>query len=242
MALNLGSLIPRELTVGGLVANGYYVRFYEPDGAYTTLKTVYQDAGKAVAHADPLAINASGFAPTSDVYADGLVDIKIYDGDPDGLPTPNTIRSRLNVGSGFSAVATDLSQLILNHSFETETSGNGTPDNWTLTPHANITVARSTSSPGHGAACLLFTVSGAGTATALSSLFEVSQLNKILGSFLINTSTAALSVTVSIAIYDSSQSLLSTQNVYLSTDNPTSWASENLADILLSELLLDTLL
>ena len=207
----------------GSINAGGTLTFYT--AGTTTPKTIYStsDTGGAT-HTNPHTLDSAG-RPTTPIFTDGMYDVLIKDS------AGSTLVSVSDYVDNNSAIATDLSNLVQNQSFETDTDSDGTPDNWTLTPHANITVAQSASAPGHGAKCLLFTVTGAGSATALSSLFEVSNLDRILGDFLINTSAAALSVTGSLALYDSAQSLLSTQTIYLSTTNPTSWTIENFAGI-----------
>jgi len=211
---------------GSINASGT-LTFYEP--GTTTPKTIYTstDTGGST-HTNPHTLDSAG-RPTAPIFTDGLYDILVKDS------AGSTLVSVSNYGDNNSAVATDLSNLVLNSSFETDTDSDGTPDNWTLTPHDNITVARSTSSPGHGAACLLFTVTGAGTATALSSLFEVSNLQTLKGSMLVNTSSAALTVTASVSLYDNTQSLLSTQQLFTSSSNSTSWDEDSFASLLVGD-------
>lgn len=207
----------------GSINAGGTLTFYEP--GTTTPKTIYStsDTGGAT-HTNPHTLDSAG-RPTAPIFTDGLYDILVKDS------AGSTLVSVSNYGDNNSAVATDLSNLVLNASFETDTNADGTPDNWTLTPHANITIARSTSSPGHGAACLLFTVTGAGTADATSALFELSNLDTILGSMKAIASAAGLQVSAYLKIYDNAQSLLSTQTIFQSTNNSTSWAEDTFSGI-----------
>lgn len=207
----------------GSINAGGTLTFYEP--GTTTPKTIYStsDTGGAT-HTNPHTLDSAG-RPTAPIFTDGLYDILVKDS------AGSTLVSVSNYGDNNSAVATDLSNLVQNASFETDATADGVADGWTETEHANITIARSTTAPAHGAAHQRFTVSGAGTASCLSTLFEVSALTTLKGSMLLDTSSAGLQVKVYLSIYDSAQSLLSSQAIYSSTTNPTSYAEKQFSDI-----------
>lgn len=193
----------------------------------TTPKTIYTTTNTGGAtHSNPLTLGSDGRA-SSPIFPDGIYDILVKDS------AGNTLESISSWGDNNSAIATDLSNLIQNASFETDANSNNVADNWTETEHANISIARSTSAPAHGVAHQRFTVSGAGTASCLSSLFEVSNLTKLKGSMLLDTSAASFQVKVYINIYNASQSLLSSQAIYSSTTNPTTFEEKNFSDILI---------
>jgi hypothetical protein len=147
----------------------------------------------------------------------------------------NTLESISSWGQNHTAIATDLNNLIQNASFETDATADGVADNWTETEHANITIARSVAAPSHGIAHQRFTVSAAGTASCLSTLFEVSNLTKLKGSMILGTSSATLQVKVYIAIYNAAQSLLSSQIIYSSTANPITDAERSFSEILIGD-------
>jgi len=193
----------------------------------TTPKTIYKttSTGGAV-HNNPLTLGSDGRA-SSPIFTDGIYDILVKDSDG------STLESLSSYGDNNTAIATDLNNLIQNASFEIDANSNGVADNWTETEHANISIARSTAAPAHGIAHQRFTVSGAGTASCLSSLFEVSNLTTLKGSMLIDTSAATLQVKVYINIYNAAQSLLSSQAIYSSTSNPTAFAEKQFSDILI---------
>ena len=76
-----------ECLLAGVYYNGApivtgYARFYEP--GTTTLKSVYPDALKSGSAFSELELETDG---TGVAYADGAVDIKVYEGDPDDSGT-----------------------------------------------------------------------------------------------------------------------------------------------------------
>ena len=211
----------------GSVNAGGTLTFYT--AGTTTPKTIYRTTNTGGAtHSNPQTLDSAG-RPTAPIFTDGLYDILIKDSGG------STLVSVSNYGDNNSAVATDLSNLVLNASFETDANSDNVADNWTETEHANISIARSTTAPGHGTAHQRFTVSGAGTASCLSSLFEVSNLTRLKGSMLLDTSSASLQVKVYLLIYNKAQSLLATETIYSSTANPTSYTEKKFSDIFIGD-------
>lgn len=200
MADWVGAILATYVASDSTVANGYYLEFFENDGAYSTQKAAYKDAGKNTAWSNPLGpLTSAGLPDSADIYLDGIYDVKVYDGDPNN--GGNLVRSIRNVGQNRSAVATDLENLVQNGSFEIDDDADNDPDNWTVTTNA----VRSTTDPAHGAAHLRITDRN-GNETATSAMFEVSELQDLEISFEVQVNNANATPKAHIEWYDKSQS------------------------------------
>ncbi len=230
MAQLYGPFILREFAVDGTVASGYYVKTFEPDGAYTALKSVYKDAGKVTPHPNPFQINSSGFPLNGKAYLDGAIDYKVYDGDPDA--DGDLVDTVPNAGDNFTAHATDLQNLILNASFETDTDSDGEPDNWTVAAHANHTCTRVTSDSSHGSASMKLEVNGSGSSFLTSAFFEVSNLDTLIGGMTIKSSHAGIHIRAQLIFHNGSQVDLNVdQIIFDSTANPSTFTAERFSSI-----------
>lgn len=199
--------------------NAYYAYYYEPDGAFSTQKTVYKDAAKSTSWTQPVTVGADGRPVGADVFLDGDYDRRIYDSDD------NLIRSEQNIGDTWSAVGTDLSEnLLSNASFETAGAGSEPFENWTATDSGSV-ITRDTTDSYHGFACALFTNSNNGSDYILSDLFEVSPGRDVSLSFYVKSSNASAIPLATISWHDKDQAFISSSTIYKSNSGltPTSW-------------------
>lgn len=199
--------------------NAYYAYYYEPDGTFSTQKTVYKDAAKSTSWTQPVTVGADGRPVGADVFLDGDYDRRVYDSDD------NLIRSEQNIGDTWSAVGTDLSEnLLSNASFETAGSGSEPFANWTATDSGSV-ITRDTTDSYHGVACALFTNSNNGSDYILSDLFEVSPGRDISLSFYVKASNASAVPLITISWHDKDQTFISSSTIYQSNSGltPTSW-------------------
>lgn len=208
------------ITDAGGPGNAYYQYYYEPDGAFSTEKTVYKDADLSTAWTQPITVGADGRPVGADIFLNGDYDRRTYDSD-DAL-----IRSEQNIGDTWSAVGTDLSEnLVSNHSFETAGTGGEAFENWTETDPGS-TITRDTTDPYHGAACALWTSASSSNDDYLtSSLFEVSPGKDVQVDFYLKCSNANANPTVRVVWYTAAQALISNSLVYSGSDGltPTSY-------------------
>jgi len=196
---------------------GGKVYTYEP--GTTTDKTTWKDAAKATAHANPIILDAYGRPPTTGmIFWEGLYDVKVTDSADVEVDTISSF------GDPYSAVATDLNNLIQNQSFETDADSDSIPDNWTMTTAGTSTLTRITTDHNHGLACLQITSATSGGSYASSAFFEASPSTEYEGAFDLKSDSATNDITVQIEWFDNTQSTLSTSNIYnKATGNPTSW-------------------
>jgi hypothetical protein len=214
-------LLPTHVKADGDVASGYYIEFFVADGTYTTNKDVYTDAAETVTASNPHPLDASGW-PTSDLYGDGLYDIKIYDGDPSG--SGSLVKSREKVGFNFSPTASGSDNLVLNGSAEIDVGGDDQPDYWTASADSGGTLDRYTTDSNHGTASFRFVSTGVGSGTQTSTTFECSPSQALSLSFDLKCSIATNNPVLTVYWLDRSQSALSSDVVYNNAaTNPTDW-------------------
>lgn len=201
----------------GDALNGGKVYTYEP--GTTTNKTTWKDAAKATAHANPIVLDAYGRPPdTGMIFWEGIYDVKVTDSADVEVDTISSY------GNPYSAVATDLNNLIENQSFETDDDSNSIPDNWTMTTAGTSTLTRITTDHNHGLACLQITSATAGGSKASSAFFEASPSTEYEGALDLKCDVATVDLTIQIEWFDNSQASLSTSNIYnKASGNPTSW-------------------
>jgi hypothetical protein len=119
---------------------------------------------------------------------------------------------------------------IANGSFEVDSDADGTPDNWTLSLYAGGAGAVSTSTPGHGEKCFIFTrTSGAGNGGGqlLSDYIAVSTVAAPWVSFALKQSSAQPRTKVLVRPYTAQKATLADSTIYDSTANPTAWTDNH---------------
>lgn len=217
-----GKLAPNPqqlLTDAADPGNAWKAYYYEPDGAFSTLKTVYKDAALQTAWMQPVDCGVDG-RPENDsqVFLDGDYDRKIVNS------TDGTEFTERNIGETWSAVGTDLSKnLVSNHSFETAGASNAAA-NWTDTDSGSV-ITRDTSDSSHGTASLKFTNSNNGSDYVTSDAFEISPEQALVLAFSVLASNAAANPKITVDWLTGAQASISTSTIY-DGDNgntPTSW-------------------
>ena len=207
----------------GAVLAGGTLDFFEP--GTSTPKSIYTstDSGGST-HTNQHTLDSSG-RPTGPMFGDGLYDVVVKDS------LGNTIETISNWGDNASATASENDNLISNPSFETDSDADDVPDDWTIS--GTFTTERSTSTPGHGSAKLLCTLTGgAGSNTIDSAFFEVSPNDTLIGGMKIRSSAASYSIKATLLTYDNTQTTTgSSQDIYDSTANPTSWTDVRFSNI-----------
>lgn len=115
-----------------------------------------------------------------------------------------------------------------NGSFEIDSDSDDVPDNWDWTVY-NGTLAFDTTTPAHGAQAVKITDpggAGVGGGYLDSDYIEVSDIVTYFLAFLLKCSVAGVDTRVEIREYDKVKAYQSTQGLYSSTSNPTSWTKE----------------
>ena len=192
-----------------------YVYFYEP--GTTTLKSAYADVDLQTALANPIQCDGNGKLVA---FLNGQYRIKVFKQDNSTL-----IRDTDGINKAPSAITSNYN-LATNGSFETDTTGDGTPDNVELTPYTNGVIAQDTADGSHGGACLKFTDGGGGGGFAMGAdFFEVSVNRNVEVLFELKSSAVDVRNLFELVWYNSSQVELSTGTAYdEAAANPTSWA------------------
>lgn len=203
----------------GAVAAGWYVYTYQP--GTSTPKATYTDYTGTVENSNPISLDSRGEA---NIWWDGQYKVVVYTGDKDAGGT--LVWSQDNYGEGTSSVLEGNFNLVLNGSFESDTNGDGVPDNWTIVEYTNGTVARDSVTQLHGKYSLKFTSIGTGGGYADSALFEVEESRVCPVRFVLKSSVAGVHNQVDIVWYTAAQAVISTTTLYNdSTTNPTSWTA-----------------
>jgi hypothetical protein len=118
-------------------------------------------------------------------------------------------------------------EVLANPSFAVDADEDGQPDNWALVPYTGGAVAYDTAAPPYGARNVKMTHPGGGGTNGggyvESDYVMVSQYVSPLISFLHKSTAAALKNVVQIKYYDKDKVFISSEDVYSSTSNPTSW-------------------
>ena len=190
----------------GLPNNGGKIYFYEP--GTTTLKSVYTTSSLAVAHTNPVILDANG-RPTNPIWLDGEYKYKVTTSADVavGLTIDN-----LNADTAAATVETGL--LVANGSFETDTGDDGTPDSWTLVPLTSATIATDTTDSAHGTNSLKFTSGGNGGGTATSARFDVEKSKPVVIAFTYKASAVDVKTLVDVKTYDKDGVIVSTLSAY----------------------------
>jgi hypothetical protein len=146
-------------------------------------------------------------------------------------PITNELMTQVkdNLDYLYGVVGVNVDQ-ISNGSFEIDSDADGTPDNWTLSLYAAGAGAVSTSAPGHGERCFIFTrTSGAGNGGGqlLSDYIAVSTVAAPWVSFALKQSSAQPRTKVLVRPYTAQKATLADSTIYDSTANPTVWTDKH---------------
>ena len=124
------------------------------------------------------------------------------------------------VGSGVGASG------VPNGSFEIDSDADGVPDSWTRSIFAGGSAAYDTTTPLHGAKAYKFThPGGAGNGGGYleSDYIETSGKISPVINFYLKCSVAGMKNIVRLTYFDKDKVSISTEDIYSSTSNPTSW-------------------
>ncbi|MBI5560189.1 MAG: hypothetical protein HY883_02830 [Deltaproteobacteria bacterium] len=116
---------------------------------------------------------------------------------------------------------------LQNGSFEVDSDSDGIPDGWTQSLYPGGSGAYETMAPAHGAKAYKFTHPGGannGGGYLESDYIEISDTNVPMVDFMIKCSAAGMKNIVRLRYFDKAKAFLSSEDVYSSTSNPTSWS------------------
>lgn len=197
---------------------GGKVYTYEP--GTTTPKATYTDNAKTATNDNPVILNARGEA---DIWWDGSYKVVITDANDVPLPS-----STDNYGAGEDVAIYSAGNWITNGSFESDTDGDGIPDNWSITEYdATSTVELDDTTQEHGEVSLKFVSTGLGGGIAETSFFEVGKSETLYLTFKYKSSVVGVRNVAEISWYTAAQSLISTTTLLDdSTTNPTSFTKQ----------------
>ena len=198
--------------------NAGKIYFYEP--GTTTLKDTYTTKSLGTAHANPVILDANG-RPTNPIWLNGEYKYKVTtSGDVDVGLTIDNLNS-----STASTVETGLTPP--NGSFQIDTSGDGQPDDWTITPLASATIAIDTTDSVQGKNSLKFTSGGNGGGTATTARFDVLKGGVVPISFTYKASAVDVLTKVDVKTYDKDDVIISTLSGYSEgASNPTTYTKQ----------------
>jgi hypothetical protein len=118
-------------------------------------------------------------------------------------------------------------QGLKNASFETDSDSDGIPDSWTRTLYTGGSFTLDSTDQNHAAKAAKFTspggASNGGGYLDTTDFFEVSPLLWYRVEWLMKSSAAGVNNRVEMTFYDSAQASISTESLYNSSSNPTSW-------------------
>ena len=223
MAINyLDSPVFKSVKANGSPNSLGTVGVYEAGTSFGTLITIYDTQTKDNALTNPVTLDSAG---EKEIWFDDVVDIQIKDSDG------NVLDQVLNVSSSDSATVTGNYNILKNGSFEVDTDGDGTPDNWTLALDTGGTIAVDATSGGqlHGDNGLKFTGTGSGAGTATSDKFSVQTSAAVKVIFAYKSTVSTVTNTLAINWYqydDSASGVTATDTVYTATSgHPSSFTT-----------------
>ena len=192
------------LAADGSLANGYKVNCYQP--GTTTRKDTYTDYTGNTANTNPVILNARGEA---NIHWNGKYKVVITDADD------VEVYEEDNYGEGEDSVLTGNYNKVKNGGFETDTTGDGLPDDFTITEYdATSTVLIDATDQIEGLNSLKFTSTGLGGGYADSDFFEVQNSKALSVFFAIKSSVVDVRNVVDILWYTAAKTLISTSNIY----------------------------
>jgi hypothetical protein len=202
---------------GAPLAAGF-VYLYEPNTQ--SLISAYGDSGLSQQLTNPVRLSGSGRA---EIWVSRDCDVRITD------RNGNLVVEELNANPD-ELGAEDSGGLVPNGSFEVDTNADGVPDGWTRTNYTASTNAIDTSESTDGDQCFRFTSAGAngGGELETTNFFPVNEVDDLRVRFDLRSSLATLRNVVSVRWYDISSAFISASDIYDSTSNPTSFATQSL--------------
>lgn len=209
-------------TPGEPLASGK-VYIYTEGGTYNNASdqaTVWTDKVKTSTHSQPITLDAAGEA---EIWFDGTYDIRIDSSTDELQDVIAGVESSISLASSTATVS-----ILDNGSFETDTTGDGSPDNWALAPETSATIAVDTTNVTNGVRSLKFDGAGSGGGTATSIKFNVTEglIYSVIWAFY--ATHASTTNTFQIKWYNEADVLQSTStltNMPSSGSVPTSWTN-----------------
>ena len=204
---------------GGDPATDRKVKTFEP--GTSTLKSTYTDRTQETANDNPVILDFRGEAA---IYFSGVYDIEVLNS------ADVTQKTIANFGNASTIATINGGNLVSNGSFETDTDGNGTPDNWVLTTYSGSTVEIVTDVQYHGTDAYKFTSGGLGGGYIVTDAYvAVSQGRTYTASFMMKSSVVDVRNLIEVIWYTSAFAEISTTTVFDDdTANPTSWTLKEL--------------
>lgn len=195
---------------------------YEP--GTSTKKTSYQDFGKLTSNTNPIILDANGECT---LFLDGKYKLILAPAN-DTDPPASAYWTLDEVGdTDVTADLVGVSNKIPNGSFETDTDGDGVPDDWAFTAGTGNTLAVDTTANWHGLTSVKHTIASANTSVQQSSFFEVQEGQLEILRWAMIASAADISVTVRMKWYTAAQVFVSNTDVYTdSATNPVAWTDK----------------
>lgn len=187
----------------------------------TDNKATFQDKDGAVAHTNPIVLDANGEAV---IYWDGEYDLRLED--------KNTVLQWTFSGYGSEETTTTLGNfnLIKDGIFETDADGDGAPDEWVVNTYPFAlngagSFLLDTADQRSGSQSLKFSSLGDGGGWAISREFSpVREGETIHFNWMMKSSVATVRNLFDVTFYTAAQAQITVQNLYDNqTTNPTSW-------------------
>lgn len=209
----------QQTNAAGQPLGGGLVEVVEP-GTSTPIQA-FRDSSLTTAWGTQIRLSGSGRA---EVWVARNCDMRIFD------RNGNRIIEELEANPDFGSQASQ-GGLLVNGSFENDTDGDGTPDDWTLVSYTGASNGISEEESTDGSRSFRFTSSGSGGGElAGAALFPVNDVEALRLTLDLLSTPSDVHNIVRVEWFDISQVAISTADVYdEDTDNPTSWETQNLA-------------
>ena len=196
-------------------------KVYVYDAGTSDLATIYTSQDAGTEHTNPVILDANGEA---EIWYNSSVKVIVKDSDDVQQYSFD------NIVANIEPTVSGVYNLVQNGGFETDSDADGEPDNWTLVPDTNGTIAIDSTTGNHsnGANSLKFTSGGSGGGSAITTPYsEVTASGYVQVAFRLKSSVATVKNIVTILWYQNSAGLASSTAstaVYSDTaTNPTSW-------------------
>jgi len=194
----------------------------------STPKDTYSDSNQTAINTNPVVFDSRGEA---DINFVGSYKVRLEDNTCDqATATHGTlIWSVDNYGTGSASSSVSGESIIVNGSFENDTSGNGEPDDWVVSQATGGAIELAADENDHGQRAIKFTSASSSGAGYIQSnaYFEVSEDRSYLLTFLVKSSLATVKNIVQMEWFTDGKAAISTATIYSeATSNPTSWAKK----------------